>query len=381
MLLGPLCLSWISNRHQISTASNPSVLGTAQTAWDLLETRSDIYSSSPQSVVAQILLGNKKGLMSPYALYSALHARKSDAYMNIQSSLQYSCRPKHWEAHLQRFQHAASVITSVMYGRRVNNINEWIVKGNMKAMDRKYIVELWSWLLHLPWFHTEPEARQKRDIDSYMHLLGDVKARVAKGTIQPKDCLTTQIIDEMLKWGLPIRSMLHFPHVIRKAQAQLHNVIGPDRIPDLLCTDALIDGTLRWRSVAVLWETPYTLTQENEYQGICAMPKNSAVFANLAGIVHDVTMFPDPDDFPTRAATASTDPQLQAFDLEFARTRVPACININSLFINVSSILWAFNTTPSIDLPDTRNYTNGFNSRPVSFDCMVAPRATKLPNC
>ncbi|KAG1888275.1 hypothetical protein F4604DRAFT_1086972 [Suillus subluteus] len=132
----------------------------------------------------------------------------------------------------------------------------------------------------------------------------------------------------------------------------------------LLYTDALIDGTLRWRSVAVLRETPYTLTQENEYQGSYLRPKNSAVFANLAyvirGIVHDVTMFPDPDDFLVRAATASTNPQLQAFDLEFAHlhqsisvpvgTRVPACININSLFINVSRILWALNTTPSIDV-------------------------------
>lgn len=65
---------------------NPSypVLGTAQAAWDLLEKRSDIYSSRPRFVVAlvtfyysfgftycllisgEILSDNKRGLMLPY---------------------------------------------------------------------------------------------------------------------------------------------------------------------------------------------------------------------------------------------------------------------------------------------------------------------------
>ena len=32
---------------------------------------------------------------------------------------------------------AASVATSVTYGRRVDSVNEWIVKENMDAMDCK----------------------------------------------------------------------------------------------------------------------------------------------------------------------------------------------------------------------------------------------------
>lgn len=30
---------------------------------------------------------------------------------------------------------AASVVTSVTYGRRVDSVDEWIVKENMEAMD------------------------------------------------------------------------------------------------------------------------------------------------------------------------------------------------------------------------------------------------------
>ncbi|KAG0698347.1 hypothetical protein DFH29DRAFT_834832 [Suillus ampliporus] len=85
---GPRGLPWIGNRYQIPAAepwrkfaewdrqygtplgraANPaSVLGTAQAAWDLLEKRSDIYSSRPRCVVAgEIFSDNKRGLMLPY---------------------------------------------------------------------------------------------------------------------------------------------------------------------------------------------------------------------------------------------------------------------------------------------------------------------------
>lgn len=46
----------------------------------------------------------------------------------------------------------------------------------------------------------------------------------------------------------------------------------------------------------------------------------------------------------------------------------------------MSRILWAFDILPATDergqpiLPDWWNYTNGFNSRPVSFGCRFIPR-------
>ena len=52
----------------------------------------------------------------------------------------------------------------------------------------------------MQWFRAEPEARQKCDIELYMHLLEDVKSRMEKGTIQ--DCLAAQTISEMPKNGM-----------------------------------------------------------------------------------------------------------------------------------------------------------------------------------
>ena len=71
--------------------------------------------------------------------HSSLHSRASLSYKSIQSlesklALEQILEsPKDYEKHLQRY--AASVATSVAYGRRVESVDEWIVKENMDSMD------------------------------------------------------------------------------------------------------------------------------------------------------------------------------------------------------------------------------------------------------
>lgn len=469
---GPVGLPWIGNRHQLPAVkpwrkfaewngeygpvvslflgrTPVIVLGTAQAAWDLLEKRSDIYSSRPRFVVAgEILSDNRRGLMLPNndgwrrwrkVLHSGLHSRKADTYQEIQSleskvaMYQLLTDPEHWERHLQRY--AASVVVSMSYGRRVNSIDEWIVKENNEAMDYltsvnipgKYIVESWPWLLRLPkflqWFRAKPEVQRQRDIKFYMHLLDDVKARMADGSI--RDCLTSQTINEMPKNGMSeleiayavsspfgagiettagtlstfFLAMLHFPEVMKKAQAELDAVVGPDRMPDfgdkqnLPYINAIVNEALRWRPVAILGGTPHAVTADDYYEGM-HIPKGSTVFANLAGIMHDPAMFPSPDTFsPERFLSPTAHPRTEpgAFDLPFGwgRRICPGMhLSLNSLFINVARILWGFTISPLLDertgepvLPDPWDYTNGFNSRPVSFGCRVVPRGRKVEEC
>lgn len=41
--------------------------------------------------------------------------------------------PKKYETHIQRY--AASVVTSVTYGRRVESMDEWIIVENDKSVE------------------------------------------------------------------------------------------------------------------------------------------------------------------------------------------------------------------------------------------------------
>ncbi|CDO77905.1 hypothetical protein BN946_scf184692.g3 [Trametes cinnabarina] len=445
---GPRGLPLIGNKHQVPSVKpwRKFAEWNREYAWDLLEKRSDIYSSRPRFIVAgEILSDNMRGLMLPYGegwrrwrkvLHSGFHSRRADAYNEIQSleSMvllnELLVDPKHYEKHLQRF--AASVATSVTYGRRVKSVDEWIVKENMAAMDfralhedltsipGKYLVESLPWLLKLPrslqWFRREPEEHRQRDVALLTHLLDDVKERMADGTAP--DCLTSQTVANQEKNGMSdleiaytvsspfgagiettagtlcilFLAMLHFPDAMKKAQAELDEVVGGDRLPQfedqerLPYLHALINETLRWRPIAVLGGTPHAVTADDEYNGMF-IPKGSTVFANLAGIMQDPVMFPSPEDFLPERFLETYDPRLKDFELPFGFGR-RICVGMhlaqNSLFISAARILWGFDILPVLDvdgkpiMPDPWNFTDGFNSKPVSFPCRIKARSAAV---
>ncbi|CAA7266208.1 unnamed protein product [Cyclocybe aegerita] len=465
---GPLGLPFIGNKHELPAikpwkkfaelnkrygpvtsiflGDTPVIIcGTAQPAWDLLEKRSDIYSSRPRFVVAgEILSSNLRGLMLPNneswrkwrkVLHSGFHSRQAETYKDIQSLeskvliKQILDDPKGYERHIQRF--AASVAVSVTYGKRINSVDEWVVKENMDAMDYlisvnipgKYLVESWPWLLKLPrslqWFRREPEERRKRDIRFLTVLYDEVKSRMTKGTIP--DCLTSQCITNIKQLGMSdlelayavsspfgagiettsgtstsfVLAMLHFPEVQTKAQVELDAVVGQDRMPEyedqssLPYIRAVINEALRWRPVAILGGTPHASTVDDVYNGMF-IPKGSTIFANFYGIMRDPEMFPEPERFRPERFVETTSPRLLQFDLPFGfgRRSCPGIhLALNSLFINFARMLWAFDIKPALDqdgkeiMPDSENYTNGFNSRPVSFDCRFIPRSSKIVAC
>ena len=105
--------------------------------------------------------------------------------------------------------------------------------------------------------------------------------------------------------------------------------------------------------------------------------------------MHDPEMFPSPDTFlPERfLANASSPMQGTSFDLPFGFGR-RVCVGMhlarNSLYTCMSRILWAFDILPALNkdseetLPDRWAFTEGFNSRPVSFACRFIPRSEKV---
>ncbi|PFH51132.1 hypothetical protein AMATHDRAFT_80422 [Amanita thiersii Skay4041] len=404
------------------------VLGTAQAAWDLLEKRSEIYSSRPRFIMGgEILSDNMRGLMLPNnerwrkwrkLLHLGFHARKADTYREIQSLeskvmiQQMLDEPEEYENHLKRF--AASVVVSVTYGRRIDTMDEWVVKENMDAMQLltffsipgKYLVESWPWLLKLPrslqWFRQKAEERRQRDIHFLMHLYNDVKSRMKDET--SPDCLTSQAISNRKQISmseLEVAYAVSSPFgagietVLKKAQAELDSAIGHDRMPEFSDKDnlpyiqAVVKETLRWRPTAVLGGSPHAVTADDEYNGMF-IPKGSTVFANLYGIMRDPEMFPEPDEFKPERFLDASDRRIKDFDLPFGfgRRICPGMhLASNSLFINIARITWGFNILPEPDshgvpiLPDLHNFTDGFNSVPVNFRCRIIPRNQKIVGC
>lgn len=127
------------------------ILGSAQAAWDLLERRGAKYSSRPRFIMGgELLSGGMRGLMAPYGqfwrswrklLHGGFMQRRSETYRPIQSleskvlmrDLLHT--PERFRKHLERY--AASVIVSVAYGRRVEDVDtDIVVRRNAESMER-----------------------------------------------------------------------------------------------------------------------------------------------------------------------------------------------------------------------------------------------------
>ena len=132
------------------------ILGSAQAAWDLLEKRGSKYSSRPRFIMGgELLSGGLRGLMAPYGsfwrrwrkqLHSGFMQRQSEVYRPIQSLeskvLMHELlqNPEGFRTHLERY--AASVIVTVTYGRRVEDVkSDIVVQRNAEAMERLTLVK------------------------------------------------------------------------------------------------------------------------------------------------------------------------------------------------------------------------------------------------
>jgi cytochrome P450 len=161
-------------------------------------------------------------------------------------------------------------------------------------------------------------------------------------------------------------AMVAFPHVQRRAQAELDAVVGRARLPTfadapyLRYVRAIVRETLRWRP-AVTLGMPHVATEKDWY-GDVYIPKGTTCMANIWHCNHDRTVYgDDADEFrperyldekedgngrelTTGAAGVVGVNQEGHFTYGFGRR---ACVGRNfaneELFMVMARILWAAN--------------------------------------
>lgn len=194
---------------------------------------------------------------------------------------------------------------------------------------------------------------------------------------------------------------------LKAAHAELDNIIGSDRLPtfddesSLPYIRAFCKEVLRWRPVAVLGGTPHANTAPDHYQG-CYIPTGTNVLGNSWAINLNEEYYPSPDSFnPLRFL--DTEPTLLAYlsksyvsqraiakgkphpsklghsSFGWGRRICPgADLASNTLFIALARLLWTYNISPIKGKQyDTLDYTDGFNIRPRSFECLIHVRSEK----
>ncbi|CAE6425428.1 unnamed protein product [Rhizoctonia solani] len=110
-----------------------------------------------------------------------------------------------------------------------------------------------------------------------------------------------------------ILAMALFPEAQAKAQSEIDEVIGPDRLPTfddqprLQYVQRLLLEVLRWQAPAPLG-VPHMCTKDDEYQGY-HIPKGAIMIGNIWAFNQDGGRYKDPDTFnPDRFLDPSVPP-------------------------------------------------------------------------
>jgi cytochrome P450 len=188
-----------------------------------------------------------------------------------------------------------------------------------------------------------------------------------------------------------------FPDAMKKAQAEIDRVIGPNRsphwddAPNLPYINAFVKEVLRWRSVAIIGGQPHSPTQDDTYNG-WLIPRGAWVQGNVWAIHHHEREFPDPDRFyPDRYLEGNDHRRPFPGDRGYMtfgwgrRVCSGQALAEQGTWVTVARLLWGFDirkardplTGREIDV-DIFAFTNGLNMRPQPFPCEIVPRSEEI---
>ncbi|RDX52095.1 CyP450 monooxygenase [Lentinus brumalis] len=154
-------------------------------------------------------------------------------------------------------------------------------------------------------------------------------------------------------------AMSLYPDVQKKAREELDAVVGSTRLPklgnraNLPYINAIVKETLRWHTVTPM-DIPHASTEDDEYDGFF-IPEGSIVMVNAWSILHDPARYPQPEEFvPTRFIKngilnlEAGDPAHIVFG--FGRRICPGRYFAEAaLFIYIASVLHTLDISPPLD--------------------------------
>ncbi|EMC92179.1 hypothetical protein BAUCODRAFT_281024 [Baudoinia panamericana UAMH 10762] len=280
---GPIFTLWIGRKPTL-IISDPHI------AVDLMEKRSNKYSSRPRMVVmGEVYNGNASILTQPYGkawsvrrklLHQALNPKALRLYKPTQEAEAVRlcnallANPAGWERELERF--TSSVVFCVAYGHRIDSLKAQVIADRFKYMHYmaslnipgKYLAETFPLLAQVPsalapW-KREAQAVGSEEGDANLALLEMVKQDLATAKAQGNpdavpDSLSKLLLEMRESEPVPL-SEKHFsyipaslfgagsdttastlcsaflalvthPSVLKAAHAELDAVIGSDRTP------------------------------------------------------------------------------------------------------------------------------------------------------
>ncbi|KIJ48489.1 hypothetical protein M422DRAFT_162762 [Sphaerobolus stellatus SS14] len=412
-------------------------------ASDLFEKRSSVYSDRHAHHAVQLAGWDWNVAFMRYGERWRRHRRTFHQYFNANAVKEYegvqvdaACdlirrlysTPEDYEEHIRYY--AAWIIMKVVYNYELERKNDSYVdivhialEGIGETMNPgSFYVDFLPWLQYIPAWFPGPLGKFARKAAYWygptkqvaVMPFAMVQKRIAEGTegtsviatslaklaaTPPESAQVDQ--EEVIRnitgiayaagagtslGGLLtiLLTLLLFPDVQKKAQAEIDEVIG-DRLPTLEDREALpylnafCDETQRWRPV-----TPFGIahaaSRDDVYRGFF-IPRGSIVIGNSWNVLRDEKTYgPNVEDFdPERFLKPGVPSPTAQFG--YGRRICPGrYLASGSLFMAAAMIVKVFNITPAKDangdnIPVPGDYTGDGVVVPKTFKCSIKPRS------
>jgi cytochrome P450 len=347
---GDVVMFWVMGKPTV-------LLGSMDDAHALLDKRMVIYGDRPEMVMAQDMVTQKGYYLGTARSKWSTHTkqRKIVAERLRAKALRDWAHPASTpEVHLllQRLgRHPDSFVniikcftvnvminTTFAHGS-VPNLDDPLVRRINTAADHQFMAQVqgryWvdyfpplrhlpTWLPGMGWKRMGLAWRQEVD-DLYSELWHETKAR-GETTKNPQPCLVQTLIDKEMhqlaeREGTTLSAamvdagtetltattvvfliiFMYYPEVLKKAQEQVDEFIGRDRLPTfedvprMPYITAMIREAFRWHTVAPI-AIPHSTIQDDVYKGY-HIPKGATVIGLSHHIHYQKDLYPQPEDY------------------------------------------------------------------------------------
>ncbi|KAI0720646.1 cytochrome P450 [Fomitopsis betulina] len=425
------------------------VVNSTETARVLMEKRGAKYSSRPPFTFLCELAGFSwnAGFMRDtdrwkrhrrWFQYSFQVKRRLDEYVPIQQRetrrLLYNLlvTPDAYMSQIKRF--AAAIMLEIGYGHTMTTMDDDYVRivhsaledvflsGNPGSMMVDFVplrdqIYLPAWLPGLTWKKTVTRSRPEIDnmnlspfraainavnsgsakssfataileevsLDEPLSLAEEREMSGAVGTLYTAGTDTIWTITVLSTWLL---AMVRHPEVYKRAQVDIDNVIGAERLPQLEDRDSLpfLECILK-EGAPVPLSIAHQLTEDDIYNGY-AMPRGAMVIPNIWAMSRDERMYDNPDEFrPERfldlkpEVMERLDPRKYVFG--HGRRICPGrFLGDSGIWLAMASITATFDITKVRDsagceVTPPPDFFSGFVRHPAPFSCVIRPRSEK----
>ncbi|OAG34303.1 hypothetical protein AYO21_11550 [Fonsecaea monophora] len=409
---------------------------------DLLDKRANIYSSRPHMIAMGDMINatesnqvclvyGDKWRLHRRLMHSATGSQAIRPWRAIQANESKILvrdlldKPDDFVMSVERY--SCSIVSIIGWGRRIDKINDYVAQMALKAMEGVdliipglFIVESIPFLAKLPkwlnWIYPMPSQMNTMA----KHLQRYFVALSKEGAQAPEDNFAKRLFREQEQSNIAdeeissltsnligggvdttsgtilsfILAMCVFPDKLKKAQEELDRVVGQDRVPDwsdeasLPYIKAVVNETLRWRTVTILGGIPHAPIQDDEYRGYL-IPKGTPITGNVWAIHRNPREFPEPDQFRPERYLGGLErpyPNKQGHNaFGWGRRQCSGQpLAEQGLFLTIATLLWAFDFKPGLDENgnevklDIFAYTKSENMRPEPFKARFIPRSKAI---